>query len=243
MERIWRSPLEDLGLTENPSLWRWVMKGFVSQLTVALILALLPGAAEADGSPEAWLSWDSAGVVCDLPEMPTGPTWLYVQLRNVTGLYTCEFALHWRAQYPSFSGCYEFVTSDHPSGSGGDCTWMMRGSQAEGMNIHGDGYWDLAIAGDECSTCDSGNLARVLFDFSSCAGDVSGHFCLEYLKIADCGWGHESAVVIGSAMVEGGVGAECPCSELADHHHPCMGCDWAVSVEGSTWGAVKALYK
>jgi len=215
-------------------------------LLVAVVVAIvaIPATlhAGANSGAKAWLSWDSTSVVCDLPEMPTGPTWLYVQLGDVTDLTACEFDLKWLPLGAPGSGCYEFLSGEHPSGSGDDCTWMMRGSQVEGMNDHGDGYWGIAFAGDECSTCGTGNVARMLLDFSSCYGGASARLCLQYVILYDCSGGRDAGMfAIGSATILGGAGAECPCYAGLDPY--CPDCDWAVSVEGSTWGAVKALYK
>jgi len=187
------------------------------------------------------LSWDSTSVVCDLTEMPTSPTWLYVQLGGMAELSGCEFSLLWQPTGPLGTGCYEFLAGEHPSGNGDDCTWMMRGSQVEGMNMHGEAHWNLSFVVDECSTCQTGNVARMLIQFGSCAWGAAGRFCFQYVKFSDCASVVHHATIVGSATVLSGSDVYCPCGPIGAPL--CPDCHWAVPVEGSTWGAVKALYK
>jgi hypothetical protein len=104
----------------------------------------------------------------------------------------------------------------------------MRGGQVEGVNIYGDDYWTVAFAGDECNVvCTTGNVARVLYDFSFCFADIPGIFCLDFLKVTDCQAVIDFLQVTGDATILGGTGVD----------HPC-----GVAVESTTWGSIKALY-
>jgi len=216
--------------------------GFLFVSCLAIVVSPTALHAGANSGAKAWLSWDSTSVVCDLPVMPAGSTWVYVQLGDMQGFFGCEFTVWWEPYWPSGAGCYEFVRDEHPSGSGGNCTWMMRGQQAEGISVVDQHSWVDAFAGDQCSNCSTGNVARFLLDFSSCSGNVPGRICLEYVQVNDCSFAMDALTVIGSVTVLGGVGVQCPCQDFPEFPG-CPDCDWAVSVEGSTWGAVKALYK
>jgi len=58
-----------------------VKKSMFTVLAVTLAFVAPSGVhAGANVNAKAWLSWDSTSVVCDLPEMPTGQKWLYVQV-------------------------------------------------------------------------------------------------------------------------------------------------------------------
>ena len=212
---------------------------------VAVAAALLGSAVAwggANPSGTAWLSWDINEVVCDLDTMPTGFTWLYIQLGNINELAGCEFLLMWAPPGPPGSRCFEFVLGEHPSGYGELCTWLMRGSQVEGINLYDHSSWLTAFAGDECDTvCSSGNVARVMIDFGGCTEDKSSWFCLQYVKVCDCSAVIDILTVMSSAALFGGVGADCPC---AIGMHECGLCDWANEpVHRTTWGAIKAMYK
>jgi len=212
-------------------------------VAVAVAVVTLPATlhAGANSGAKAWLSWDSTSVMCDLTEMPAGPTWVYVQLGDMVELSQCEIEVFWNHVGSFQNGCYEFVTGTHPSGTGSDCTWMIRGQQLEIHNIATEYSWYVVSAAEECSTCGTGSVAKFLLDFSSCTGDTPGRICLQLVRVADCSGLVDLPPRAGSLSVLGGVGVECPCGVGLEPW--CPGCDWAVSVEGSTWGAVKALYK
>jgi hypothetical protein len=198
-----------------------------------LMLVLCSSMAFAGANPSgtAWLSWSGSWTspVTDLAPMPTGTMFLYIQLGNLTQLAGCEFLLMWAPPGPMFSGCYELSVGAHPSGSGTNCGWLMRGGQVEGVNLIDDHSWLIAFAGDECNTvCASGNVARALFDFSFCFDDIPGIFCLQYVKVTDCQAVIDVLTVTGDATVIGGVGVQYPCE---------------ISTEPATWGSIKALYQ
>lgn len=207
------------------------MKKVLGVSILMLVFCSSMAFAGANPSGTAWLSWSGniAAPDYDLETMPTGTMFLYVQLGNMVQLAGCEFLLLWAPPGPVFSGCYEFSVGAHPSGSGTICTWLMRGGQVEGVNLYGDDYWEIAFAGDECNTvCATGNVARVLYDFSMCFADIPGIFCLQYLKVTDCQAVIDVLTVIGDATILGGEGVEYPCE---------------VATEPATWGSIKALYQ
>jgi hypothetical protein len=207
-------------------------------VVVLAILSLLIPATTAFGGANyqgrAWLSWNAnwTNPVSDLTSMPTGTQFIYVQLGELNELAGCEFELRWYPPGPAFSACYEFSVGSHPSGSGTNCSWLMRGGQVEGLNMADDDEWNVAFAGDECNTvCSSGNVARALFDFSFCFQDIPGYFCLEYVKVTDCAAVIDILVVIDDARILGGPGHDYPCS-----FEP-------TTLEETTWGAIKSLYQ
>jgi hypothetical protein len=218
-------------------------------LPLMLSLVILPTVARCGANPygTAWLSWDINEVICDLDTMPTGFTWLYIQLGNIGELRGCEFLLMWAPPGIPGSRCFEFVDGEHPSGIiGGHCIWLMRGSQVEGVNLADDFSWLIAFAGDECNAvCSSGNVARVMIDFAGCTEDMASWFCLQYVKVTDCSAVIDVLTVMSDAALFGGVGADCPCELPAgDVQYGCTLCDWAKDpVSGSTWGSIKAMYR
>ena len=205
-------------------------------LVIAAALALTVGStlafAGSNTGGTAYLNWSGniAVYTPDLSPMPTGTQFLYVQLDNMVELAGCEFMLLWDPPGPMFSGCYEFSVGSHPSGSGTNCAWLMRGGQVEGVNLATDSSWLVAFAGDQCNiVCVKGNVARALFDFSFCFADIPGIFCLDYLKVTDCAAVIDYLTVTGDATILGGAGAVPPCAPTA--------------VEPATWGSIKALYQ
>ena len=198
-------------------------------ITLALFSSLAFAGSNAGGT--AWLSWSGnfAAPMVDLSPMPTGTMFLYVQLGNLVQLAGCEFLLYWDPPGPMFSGCYEFSVGSHPSGSGTVCSWLMRGGQVEGVNLYDDNSWLVAFAGDECNVyCTSGNVARVLYDFSFCFADIPGIFCLQYIKVTDCNAVIDNLMVTGDATILSGDGVVYPCE---------------IATEPVTWGSIKALYQ
>jgi len=180
---------------------------FSSLLFSSLLLLFLPSIvlAGVNEGAVAYLSWSPTSVVADLAEMPAGPAYLYVRLEGVVDLSGCELELEWVPSGRPWSGCYEFSSGQHPSGSGTSCAWLMRGSQVEGTNAVTDSSWVVAFASDETnSACSSGNVARVLFDFTFCSGDVPGTFCLTYVKLTDSAGRQDTLLVGGGATVLGG---------------------------------------
>jgi hypothetical protein len=165
--------------------------------------------------------------------MPTGTQYLYIQLASITELAGCELLLEWCPGSVESSGCYEFLVGAHPSGTGNNCVWLMRGNQIEGVNDVDRIRWLIAFASDECNTaCDSGNVARMLLDFSLCGGDRPGGYCTHYCKVTDCEAKIDLLSGFGWATILGGPGC-----------HPC-GLDGCASpVDGTTWGRLKAMYK
>ena len=209
------------------------MKKGLLVTTVFFALVLLTSSAFAGSNTggTAWLSWNGNWTtpMVDLSPMPGGTMFLYIQLGNLVQLAGCEFLLLWEPPGPMFSGCYEFSVGSHPSGSGTNCAWLMRGGQVEGVNLYDDYSWVVAFAGDECNVvCASGNVARALFDFSFCFADIPGIFCLQYVKVTDCNAVIDLLTVTGDATILGGVGVPYPCE---------------VATEPATWGSIKALYQ
>ena len=203
------------------------------------LLASVGVYAGANWDAEAWLSWDSTRIVCDLTVMPIEPTPIYVQLNGLVQTTGCEIYLLWLPPGPPETGCYEFLSGTHPSGQGDDCLWVMRGDQVEGANVCSENReWYVAFQSEVCSTCETGNVARMLIDFGSCGGDVPGQLCLAAVRLYDCAAEMDVANCIGSATVLGGVGVECPCGDW----DRCPGCDNLTSASRTTWGAIKALY-
>jgi len=134
----------------------------------------------------AYLTWSPDSVVTNLTEMPSGTKYLYLRLDGVVDLAGCEFLLLWSPAGETGSGCYEFISGQHPSGSGSDCSWLMRGSQVEGMNESASNSWKVAFAADESNRgCEEGNVARVMFDFSMCDSTVPGWFSPAYVLVSD----------------------------------------------------------
>jgi len=220
------------------------VKAPVASLLCVLLLAFLPvdSSAGLNAHARATLSWDPDLPSCDWLVMPEGQISLYVQLLDIVELAGCEFSLTWHPEIPPSPHCYEILLREHPSGTGNDCTWLMRGEQVLGMDVRGDNYWDIAFAAYECdSVCSRGNVARMVVDVSGCQGDVGGWFCLHYLKVTDCAAYLDVLRVNDDALVLSGEGAgSCPCGWW----YFCSGCNWGVGIaERTTWGAVKALYK
>jgi len=203
-------------------------------LGIAAVSSIWIGAASggANLGVRARLSWvaDSASPQSDLVSMPQGTRYLYVQLLDLKELAGCEFELRWYPAGSSFSGCYEFAGGDHPSGSGRNCLWLMRGGQVEGMNEWGEDNWKVAFAGDEPNrVCAAGNVARGLLDFSFCGHDLPGTFCLDYVKVTDPQAVLDRVTVVGDATVLGGVSAQ---------YYPCLNV-----ARSTTWGAIKKMYE
>ena len=112
---------------------------FLLYLVVSFALSVSVSTKCIAGSNEdavAYLSWSPTSIVSDLTEMPTGPTYLYIRLEGIEDLSGCEFELVWSPAGSPWSGCYEFVSGQHPSGTGTNCAWLMRGSQVEGTNVY-----------------------------------------------------------------------------------------------------------
>jgi hypothetical protein len=134
--------------------------------------------------------------------MPTGTQYLYVRLEGVVDLAGCEFLLLWSPAGEQFSGCYEMIAGQHPSGPPTSCTWLMRGSQVEGMNESSSNSWKVAFASDEPNDdCEDGNVARALFDFSLCGGSTPGWFSLAYVKVSDSDAEVDSVAISDTVMV------------------------------------------
>ena len=186
-------------------------------LSLTLIMSLFAGEAlcGANAGARAWLSWDPRGPSCDLPVMPSGQVYLYVQLGDIVGLGGCEFLLMGGTVSPPWGDiCHEFVSGEHPSGVGEDCTWMMRGTQVVGVDDMDVNYWFVAFATEnECSPCGTGNVARLLVDFDACEGDLPTGFCLEHVRVTDCTATIDILPVTCDAMVlDPGGHWNCPCS-------------------------------
>jgi hypothetical protein len=163
--------------------------------------------------------------------MPNGDQDLYVQLGDLNEIAAFDFMVQWYPPGPAQSGCYEAVKDTVPVGVGGVCTWVMRGTVSCGISDpFGDDFWNPDCSSDECNIiCMSGNVARGTYTFATCGGDIPGTFCISFMKITDCMGMIDFASIIGDATVLGGVPTEL---------HPCL-----VSVEKTTWGATKALYR
>ena len=210
-----------------------MVRGFEVVGICAVMVATVIGAASggANLSGTAWLSWSGTwhSPDSDLETFPSGTQYLYVQLGNLIEIAGCEFELRWYPPGSPFSGCYEFAAGAHPSGSGTNCTWLMRGGQVEGVNMVDDRSWLIAFAGDEYNrVCSSGNVARALFDFSFCTGNTPGAFCLDYVKVTDSGAELDRLMIVGDATTLGGVSAQ---------DYPCT-----ITTQSTTWGTIKNLY-
>ena len=212
-------------------------------LSLAAVMTLFPGSACCGDNAygRAWLSWDPAQPSCNYSIMPTGQVYLYVQLGDIVGLRGCEFILLSGTAGPPWGTiCHEFVLGEHPSGSGDDCTWIMRGTQVLGIDQLDADSWYVAFCSEsECCQCETGNIARVLVDFSGCDGELPTGFCLIYVKVTDCSAVLDYLQVTSDAMIlDPGGYWNCPCS-----FERCSGCNWATSIERTGWGSIKAMYK
>jgi hypothetical protein len=208
------------------TIFLWLFTG------VCFATAVLALGANPNGT--VWLSWnpDWAGeTATDLTIMPTSARFLYIQLGNINELAGCEFLLLWEPDGRERSGCYEFLIGAHQSGTYDDCTWMMRGSQIEGINEYSAYKWIVAFAGNQCNNgCASGNVAKALFEFQFCEGDVPGIFCILYAKVADCSAKLNMITVVGDPSVLGGGGVPYPCGLIRIDAR-------------TTWGSIKAIYR
>ena len=226
------------------------MKPGVALFLLSLAV-LIVASFQTRAEPTAWMSLSRTEVTCDMDELPTGPVWVYVHLKDIDEYTGAHVMVAWGTENINpDEHCYELLMVDVPVGEGFDCLWMNRGwsvLEVDTVQCASDVcYVPFDFTLTEPSPCNNGIAFRLLFDFSGCSGDEAGHICLMLVfPLANDGWFGADAEPMSSIVILGGGGIKCPCCHIAGHEGCsayCPGCSHVALDKRSTWGQIKAMY-